>query len=707
MRPILRTRRTSDRNTRSVNTPGGVSVQLAPIARSRLVRFKAEALKPLTKHFLFFDGQEVTSYAREETSFTPFSRRTQDQYINSRATSHPAGSSDLISDAKGEIIGSFLVPNNGSLSFRTGEREVKLLDTNINDDAISSSGAYAAYSSRGTITTRPRPQPRRTVRARDPLAQSFTIQNSQGAFLTSIDVYFNTAPAADAADANIPVRMELRPLRNGVPSQTEIVPGSEVIVSAATVRNNIPSNLNDLATIQASPTKFTFDAPVFIPGNTPHAFVLMADTIDYNVYVAKAGGFIIGTTDERIRKQPSLGSLFMSQNSITWTPDQTRDMMFQIHRASFVSSGTAILQNIDAPHSVMNEDPFLTDSGSTTVTVNYRGHGLGVNDTFTMFNIDSNGDFGGIKGSSLQGERTVTAIDGTGFRFTADSAATSSIVTGGSGISFTDNIQIDAMLPLIDTFVPSEGVSLTFSGTFAKGRSIVPQSGQGAQAQNTFATSSTINFNPGQVIRFDHPQVVAHREIEDSDTNLLNQGTPRRSVQITASLSTNSNFVSPVIDMDIASLAAANNLIDNQDSAATDNPLNLPLNYVAETDPANGSHLSKHITVPINLEQPAVGLKVIIGANRPNLANFDLYFRTIPAGADTNLDDIAFTLAPAETIVQTDEDLNIFRDYEYTIGGLGGTLTPFTTFQLKIVMRSSNSSKVPTFRDLRAIALGT
>ena len=690
-------------------TAGPVSVELLPTIRSRLVRFKAEALKPLTRHFLFFDGEAIASYAREETLFTPFARRLQDQYINSTATSHPGGSSNLISDANGEIIGSFLVPNNSALSFDAGEREVKLLDISANNDALSTSGAFASYFAQGSrntivrtiVRTPPRPRPR------DPLAQSFTIQNTQGAFLTSIDVYFNTAPAAGTADANIPVRMELRPLRNGVPSQTEIVPGSEVIVSAATIRSNIPSDLDDLATIQATPTKFTFDAPVFIPGNTPHAFILMADTVDYNVYVAKAGDFIIGTTDQRIRKQPSLGSLFMSQNSITWTPDQTRDMMFQIHRASFVSSGTAILQNIDAPHSVMDTDPFLTDSGSSTVTVNYRGHGLGVNDKFTIFGIDSTGDFGGIKGTSLQGERTVTAIDGTGFRFTADSAATSSIPAGGSGLSFTDNIQIDNMLPQIDTFIPAASASLTFSGTFAKGRSIVPQSGQGANAQNTFAIGSAISFNPEQVVTFDHPQVVAHRDLEGSSGVLLAAGTPRRSVQITASLATNSNFVSPVINMSRASLGAANNLIDNQDSASTNNPLNLPLTYVAETDPANGSHLSKHITVPINLEQPAVGLKVLIGANRPNLANFDLYYRTIPAGADTNIEDISYSLAAQDTIVQTDENPDIFREYEYTIGGLSGTLTPFTTFQLKIVMRSSNSSKIPTFRDLRAIALGT
>ncbi len=704
---VWETRRTITRRVRGlrqrditrVTTTRG-TVRIDPRIRSRLVRFKAEALKPSTKHFMFFDGTEISAYAKEETTFTPFSRQGAEQYINNSSTSHPAGTQSLISDANGEIIGSFLVPNNRSLRFNRGSREVKLLDISTSDDAKASSSAFATYRGLGTIRTRTTTITR-VARPTDPLAQSFTIQNQAGAFLTGIDVYFSTK--ATGVDAGIPVRLEVRPLRNGVPSQNEVLDGSEVIVQSSSV--NIPSDLDDLTSIKAAATRFNFDAPLYIPGNTPHAFVLMADTIAYNVYVAKAGDLVIGTTDQRIKKQPSLGSLFLSQNAITWTPDQTRDMMFKVHRAKFTTNtGTAILENTDAPHTVLGATPFLTDSGSTTVTINARGHGLGLNDKFTLFGVDSTGDFGGITGTTLQGEHTVTKVDGTGFQFVADSAATASVLVGnadGSAITLTDNIQMDIMLPAFETFIPSAEASMTFSGTFAKGRSF-------ASPTNTFAISSAINLNPNEVVEFEDPKVIAHRDLEDSDTNLLNQGTPRRSAKITATLSTTSDFVSPVINMAATSIVGENNLIDNQDSSASvSDPLNNPITFVDETDATSGSTLSKHITVPINLEQPAVGLKVIIGANRPNLANFDLYFRTIPAGADTNLDDIAFTLAPAETIVQTDEDLNVFRDYEYTIGGLGGTLIPFTTFQLKIVMRSSNSSKIPTFRDVRAIALGT
>ena len=39
-------------------------------------------------------------------------------------------------------------------------------------------------------------------------------------------------------------------------------------------------------------------------------------------------------------------------------------------------------------------------------------------------------------------------------------------------------------------------------------------------------------------------------------------------------------------------------------------------------------------------------------------------------------------------------------------GGLGGDLTAFTKFQVKIVFRSTSQSKVPKIRELRVIALG-
>ena len=72
----------------------------------------------------------------------------------------------------------------------------------------------------------------------------------------------------------------------------------------------------------------------------------------------------------------------------------------------------------------------------------------------------------------------------------------------------------------------------------------------------------------------------------------------------------------------------------------------------------------------------------------------------------TLLGDGAWTLATIDQVMPSDENPTVFRSYEYTIGGAGGSLAAFDTFQLKIVMTSTNSSKVPVLQDLRAIALG-
>ena len=178
-----------------------------------------------------------------------------------------------------------------------------------------------------------------------------------------------------------------------------------------------------------------------------------------------------------------------------------------------------------------------------------------------------------------------------------------------------------------------------------------------------------------------------------------------KSSTINLRLSTNSVDVSPVVDMQRTSLSLFNNLIDKQDSDRATVGFNTPLIFVNETDADGGSHLARHITTPISLAETAVGLRILIAANKPSVADFQVYFRTADEG--TNIRDVNYTLVNPENSVPSDENPNIFREYRYLVGGLNGTLTPFTTYQLKIVFRSTSSAKVPVIQDLRVIALAT
>ena len=55
--------------------------------------------------------------------------------------------------------------------------------------------------------------------------------------------------------------------------------------------------------------------------------------------------------------------------------------------------------------------------------------------------------------------------------------------------------------------------------------------------------------------------------------------------------------------------------------------------------------------------------------------------------------------------------LNQFNEYEYTAGvtddGIGTALDEFIAFQIKIVLRTTNSTRPPRVKQLRVLALAT
>ena len=109
------------------------------------------------------------------------------------------------------------------------------------------------------------------------------------------------------------------------------------------------TDTTDIEDVKLAPTEIEFDEPVYLTSGEEYAIVLLAESVEYNVYTAQTYESIIGplNRDKRVTRQPTLGSLFLSQNGFTWTPDQTRDLMFELDRAEFNSTGTLYLQNAE------------------------------------------------------------------------------------------------------------------------------------------------------------------------------------------------------------------------------------------------------------------------------------------------------------------------------------------------------------------------
>mgnify|MGYP006231650943 FL=1 len=177
---------------------------------------------------------------------------------------------------------------------------------------------------------------------------------------------------------------------------------------------------------------------MFLKGKEDYALVVIADSKDYEIYIAEIDEFQFGSTEKRAAKQPDLGSLFYSQNGVTWTPAQNQDLTFVIHQARFKhAAAEVILHNASVPKKKLSNNPFKVNSGDATVTATHIDHGLQIGNDIE---ITGSTDVGGIQASSINGRRTITAVDFTGYTFEADSAADSDAIAGGSNVLATKNI---------------------------------------------------------------------------------------------------------------------------------------------------------------------------------------------------------------------------------------------------------------------------
>lgn len=162
----------------------------------------------------------------------------------------------------------------------------------------------------------------------DPLAQSFYIETTTGAFITSVDLYFYSK------DDNLPVTIQLRPIQLGLPTD-EVYPFGEVVLNPKYI------NISDDASV---PTRVTFESPVYLLGEKFHSIVLLSNSDKYNVWVSKLGEIDItlnSSTNSKqvvVTKQPPVGGLFKSQNASIWKESPYEDLKFTLYRANFTST---------------------------------------------------------------------------------------------------------------------------------------------------------------------------------------------------------------------------------------------------------------------------------------------------------------------------------------------------------------------------------
>ena len=636
-----------------------LNVEVVPFMRSREIFFRVEGLRPNTNMFAFFGNKPVQDWVRQENRFKHFSDNPKEYGSEfSNATSHPNGNTDLVTDENGMLIGSFFLPNTTNLSFRTGQQEFKLLDIVVNDDDNAIASSRAMYESVGRIDT-----VQRTIRSTrivesiteryDPLAQTFyvdQVENPNGIYLSKVRIFM------ESKDDTIPLQVQIRPVENGIPT-TRLVPGSSKFVSPSDINITPLTDQTDIADVRSQGgTDIHFDEPVYLSPSEEYAVVLLAESVKYNAYVAETYEFILGPNrrEGRVNKQPTLGSLFLSQNGSTWTADQTKDLMFELYCASFESSANVVLSNVEVPKITLGADPISVERDSALVHIAHQGHGFNANDEVEISGVQ--GTIGGVDASSINGNHIIASVSWDGYRINAGTIATSSVLGGGDQVVVNEQIMIDEIIPNIANIIPN-GTSITAKVRQTSGASY------GGNRNNPLYNNSYSS--------------VASKQVFLNDSNLNDRPTivaDPEDMEFVITLSTTDTKVSPLIDLQRTSVMTIENVIDMSDAA-------------------------QHITTPVILDEAAEGLKILFSAHRPSAAQFEVYVKT--AQDDSSLDVAEWIKVDIDAQVPSDESREVIREYSYSIEAVD----QFSIFQTKLVMKSNNSSKVPIITDFRTIAL--
>ena len=694
--------------------------------------------------------------------------------------SHVAGDA-ITSTESGTVCLLFNIPNSDALKFRTGSREFKLIDNSSATGQFTSRGR-CNYNAQGVLQTK-----QATVVATrngelveeavkdnqviiqsstravadtgwwDPLAQSFLVDSQGGAFLSKVDLFFA------AKDSNLPVTIEIREMVNGIPGKTVLpfsrvtIPSSQINLSSNTVFDVDGTSYPKFDTA----TTIEFPSPVYVMDKTEYALVVMSDSNAYKLWISQVGDFVPNTTI-RIAEQPYNGVLFKSQNASTWTADQMQDMTFNLYRANFNTgvSASVVMTNGNVLRYNLEQDPFQTLNGSTTVRVWHKNHGFiaGNSVQYKFFNTS------GVEQSSAtvngavitaNSNYTISNVQLDCYTIVANNAATSTGYAGGSLVYATRNIRFETIQPNINVLNFSDtSVSYTLTSTnYADGSTLnnpcivndnnyFLTSQVATSAANSLKVTATMaSSNPALSPVLDTERcsaiLVANKLDTPSESNtnvaaidaitlLTTQSctlaTASGTSTITPASATNQAIVKRIVvgsyvmftgSSTNSSYNSVKLLVTNVDQTTgaitvsgatfTSETVNLTLTnynfFVDEITPMGSSATSKYVSKQITLAQQSTTIRVKLAACIPNEANVLVYYKTGTSG--TTMKNTNWVLLPSDkTLPKTSIDSDAFYDVDYTVSNLA----LFDRLMVKIVMQSTNTAAVPRVRDLRIIA---
>lgn len=632
---VTTTRKTEVTDVKMVNDRV-VDTNVVPFMREKDINIEGKGFMPYSKLYAFFDNINVTEYC----TTAPF----------------------LTVGVDGNIKFTFKLPNNDKHRFRSGTKLFKLIDNDENNDIKASTSGEVDFTSEGVIETRTqsinatkRITTTKSVqrsRGNDPVAQSFLVKDQGGVFITSVDVFFKTK------DDVKPISLAIRDMDNGFPS-LNVVPYSEVILNPVDVK------ISDDASLA---TTFKFESPVYLNQDAEYCFVLMTNSLGYNVWKATMGEVQVDKP-EAISKQPFIGVMFKSQNNSTWSADQMSDLKFNITRAKFDvgTVGTAKFNSTVANTYKLLSNPISMKNGSTAASIKIDNHGLLKDDLFTLDNVT----FSYLPVDLFNKQHSVVSvIDADNITFQVAAPATVDGSFGGPSIMSTRNMQVSIVHPIVQDMVFSN-TSINYEMEMLRGQSL-----SGSENAYTTTGSHSAMINENNILMY--PVVIPS---EDNNTHGMTS-------KMKADMTTRWDNISPVIDINRVGLAGINNRV------------NFPASVADELTSNDGVSNARHISNIMQVAEPANSLRVIVDLCKPQDTDIKYFYRI------GNTYDEVDNKAWAELPLQKGASVTKQNEYlEYTFSK--NNLENYTFYQMKTILLSKSAANIPSAKRFRCLALGT
>ena len=318
-------------------------------------------------------------------------------------------------------------------------------------------------------------------------------------------------------------------------------------------------------TASTTPTRFNFKHPVYLQNNTEYAFAVETDSTDYRIWASRltdndtATGIAITT-------QPSLGSVYKSQNTDVWSEDLFEDIKFTLYRAEFDISRTAnlYLTNSNLGYEKLLADPIQTyalantnatstlfKNNNSIVKVNHRDHGFESSGKSYVF-FKSLSNVGGFTSSVLNSSLFKVSNSGLDYyNIVGPNRASANSIGGGDTALAAFNRKYEKLFAHI-SYLQAPKTSIN---TYVKTTNIIPVD---SNTQN-YLSYSTTDYEKtflNQEHFFTNQKVVASRI-----NQILNN--TNNSLQYKLELSSTASYLSPVIDLRVASVKLSSNRVES------------------------------------------------------------------------------------------------------------------------------------------------